>query len=358
MTYNISNTQATIVIEGEVFNIQSDDFRFDQVINLLGDNDKEGLLSILKVNSRAEIIAHEDGEFIFNEDDNTISYNGVLIEGTLGDTLKALTQRNFKDLDRFKNFVNRLLKNPSSSSIKELYDFMSYKQLPISEDGYLIAYKGVRHNFYSSHGNIRTIVKQGSVDGSGRILNNLGDVIEVDRNQVDDNRDIGCSFGLHVGSMDYASSFGAKTLLVKVDPADVVSVPTDCNYQKMRVCKYEVVSEIENEIKVVAVDMSEGAVPVDQQTLKANVSDEATIIEYLSFQEEGDYSDLTEVLEYVQLVTENFDLNPLGLYSTLVQMQGVEFQSTHLGNLDLIGVRLEVDDVFDEGEDEGSDWDV
>ena len=31
-------------------------------------------------------------------------------------------------------------------------------------------------------------------------------------------------------------------VLVKFDPADIVSVPTDCQYSKMRVSKYTVVS--------------------------------------------------------------------------------------------------------------------
>jgi hypothetical protein len=32
-------------------------------------------------------------------------------------------------------------------------------------------------------------------------------------------------------------------LVVEIDPADVVSIPTDCNYQKLRTCKYKVVQE-------------------------------------------------------------------------------------------------------------------
>lgn len=34
-------------------------------------------------------------------------------------------------------------------------------------------------------------------------------------------------------------------MLVKIDPADVVSVPHDCECQKLRTCRYEVVSELE-----------------------------------------------------------------------------------------------------------------
>ena len=31
-------------------------------------------------------------------------------------------------------------------------------------------------------------------------------------------------------------------MIVKIDPSDVVSVPHDCDCQKLRTCKYEVVS--------------------------------------------------------------------------------------------------------------------
>ena len=33
-------------------------------------------------------------------------------------------------------------------------------------------------------------------------------------------------------------------LVVEFDPEDAVSVPTDCDFQKLRVCKYKVVSDI------------------------------------------------------------------------------------------------------------------
>lgn len=36
-------------------------------------------------------------------------------------------------------------------------------------------------------------------------------------------------------------------MLVKWDPADAVSVPSDCEYEKLRVCKYTVVSEVVRE---------------------------------------------------------------------------------------------------------------
>jgi hypothetical protein len=71
-------------------------------------------------------------------------------------------------------------------------------------------------------------------------------VIETERRQVDDNTHAECSYGLHVGSHQYASGFrgaNGRLLIVKVNPRDVVSVPSDGAAQKIRTCRYEVVAE-------------------------------------------------------------------------------------------------------------------
>jgi hypothetical protein len=43
----------------------------------------------------------------------------------------------------------------------------------------------------------------------------------------------------------YANGTDARTLVVEVNPADVVAVPYDYNFAKMRVCEYKVLSEID-----------------------------------------------------------------------------------------------------------------
>lgn len=56
---------------------------------------------------------------------------------------------------------------------------------------------------------------------------------------------------VHVGSLEYVRGFacgygeegGDRIIIVKTNPADVVSVPHDCEYQKVRTAKYTVVSE-------------------------------------------------------------------------------------------------------------------
>jgi hypothetical protein len=82
------------------------------------------------------------------------------------------------------------------------------------------------------------------VDGkvySGAIPNGVGAVVEMPRGEVQHDPSVGCHTGLHAGTHDYASNFSqGKVLLVEINPRDVVSVPTDCNWQKIRTCRYTV----------------------------------------------------------------------------------------------------------------------
>jgi hypothetical protein len=136
-------------------------------------------------------------------------------------------------------FLNNLMKNPSFQSRKELYDFLQHKDLPITEDGHFLAYKAVAEDWMDKY--------------SGTMSNAIGSVVKVARRDVDDDRDVGCSHGLHCGALDYVKDYSNGTtdrlLVVKVNPKDCVSVPKDCSFMKLRTCKYEVISELDEELK-------------------------------------------------------------------------------------------------------------
>lgn len=122
-------------------------------------------------------------------------------------------------------FLDKLMDNTSFQAIEGLYRFMKHNCISINEDGSIEAWKGVRDDLYDKH--------------SGTIYNgNFGTEIRVDRSEVDDNPDQTCSYGLHVGNRDYASSWASTLLRVKVEPQDVVAVPKDYNGAKMRCCAY------------------------------------------------------------------------------------------------------------------------
>jgi hypothetical protein len=127
--------------------------------------------------------------------------------------------------------------NPSRRAVNELYAFLEHKNMPLTPDGNFLAYKGVRSDFTDWH--------------SGQFTNKVGDVNEMPRRNVCDNANIGCSDGFHAGSLDYARHYGngGHLMVVEIDPADVVSVPLDCDQQKLRTSKYKVVSLFEKKLE-------------------------------------------------------------------------------------------------------------
>ena len=99
---------------------------------------------------------------------------------------------------------------------------------------------------------------------SNSIRNNIGDEVSMDRNEVDDDPNHLCSFGLHGGSEQYFSNLRSNgnnvMVVIKINPADIVAVPKYHSKSKFRCCKYVVHSYYGNdgnkklEDEIVAVD--------------------------------------------------------------------------------------------------------
>lgn len=131
-------------------------------------------------------------------------------------------------------FLQNMMDNPSYRAVNELYDFLEASNLPITEDGHFLAYKRVRQDWMD--------------DYSGTVSNRIGDIPEMPRNMVDEDKSRTCSAGLHFCSREYLPYYGAtnggRVLVVKINPRDVVAIPSDYNNAKGRTCRYEVINEI------------------------------------------------------------------------------------------------------------------
>jgi hypothetical protein len=141
-------------------------------------------------------------------------------------------------IDPMVRFMENLMANPSKRSVDQVYGFLEKNKLPITEDGHFLAYKKVRKDYLDIH--------------SGTIDNSIGKVIEMDRNLVDDDPDSHCSTGLHFCSESYLANFGSGSdpvMILKINPADVVSIPTDYNGAKGRCMRYEVIAEVNGDPK-------------------------------------------------------------------------------------------------------------
>lgn len=130
-------------------------------------------------------------------------------------------------------FLENLLSNPSMTAVQELYNFLEKGKLPLTEDGHFLAYKKVKEDFKDIY--------------TGLMDNSPGSRPSMPRYEVDDNRNNTCSKGLHFCSFEYLSHYGtgpgSKTVVLKINPRDVVSIPSDYNNTKGRACEYEVLYE-------------------------------------------------------------------------------------------------------------------
>lgn len=171
-------------------------------------------------------------------DSDGFRFNSETVPVAVGDVILRY-EREGRDAMNLIKFMDRLSKNPSLRSREMLFTWTQAQNIVIDDEGFIIGYKGVRTDMLSCHAG------PAEVDGvamNGHIPNMVGTVISMPREKVNHDPRTGCSTGLHVGNFDYAKGFGAIVLEVRVDPADVVSVPKDCAFQKMRCCRYEVVA--------------------------------------------------------------------------------------------------------------------
>lgn len=145
-------------------------------------------------------------------------------------------------------FMEKVAVNPNEHSKKNLYRWLAKHRFMIAPDGDIIAYKGVnRKGDHFESSNAGTAAVNGELYEAQRIPNIPGAIVEMPRSAVQHNPSIGCHTGLHVGNWRYASGFASHTIRVKVNPRDVVSVPTDSSDEKMRVCRYQVMEQVHSE---------------------------------------------------------------------------------------------------------------
>jgi hypothetical protein len=138
------------------------------------------------------------------------------------------------NLSPLELFVTNLAANPDKDVHAQLYGFISVCGLTLTEDGHFLAYKKVRDDFYDIY--------------SGTMDNSPGKTLSMPRFAVEKNPDRTCSAGLHFAAWGYLRHYGAsdgtRIVIVKIDPADVISIPSDYNNMKGRACKYTVLKEI------------------------------------------------------------------------------------------------------------------
>ena len=236
INYIISgNGTMTIVLNNESHSIGYDHPNYIHIKECLVNNDEESMIPLLNI---PESILNYTDENVTIEA-GVLKYKDEEIHNSLTERIMTMMRDGFPFQPMIK-FLGNILENPSNRAVQELYSFLEHKNLPITEDGCFLAYKAVNKNYMDKY--------------SGTIDNSVGQSVTMQRRKVDDNCNNGCSDGLHVGALDYVESYRNegnedKVVIVKVNPQDVVSVPTDSECQKVRCCSYEVIADYTGPLK-------------------------------------------------------------------------------------------------------------
>ena len=241
LTGDGESSSIAVYVDGQLLVAGSDHPNFATIVKLARDGDESvadlfdiGQAIATSFDAVSERVSYAYGELFFDGDP---------IQGLLVDHIIRSLEAGLQDTSGLVAFLENLSANPNPESVSMLYDWLQANgEFTIDTDGMLIGYKGVSSDGKSIHSG------KAIVDGevvTGRIPNYAGSVIEMPRSEVQFDPSIGCHTGLHVGTYEYARSFGQGELLeVRVNPRDVVSVPTDCSAQKLRCCRYTVVAPI------------------------------------------------------------------------------------------------------------------
>lgn len=309
MKYILSSTALTVVDNnGKTHHIEQSHPNFGKICLAVSNNSQEEFENHLNQKTQT----FEEVEFshpLFQEKDGVWYYRDTwVLNDPFVKKLKSMVSLGFT-LDPLVLFLDNLYNNVSNRVIEQLVQFLDYKELPITEDGCFIAYKGLKRDKYSVHGNTEVKLLQGVANEQGQVFNEEGHVIEVRRNQVNDDPNEHCSHGLHAGSYEYAKGFAQGILAtVKINPIDVVAVPTDYNCQKLRCCKYVVVKHEVIEIPVPVSDGVEGSEPE-----KSDIEKIECALEDLAFNQDCLYSIFADYAGVGEMVAKKYFLERDGL---------------------------------------------
>ena len=229
-----------LILNGRQFYIEREDSLREQVLTMLKeDATADEILTLIdKVTPVSNYLEDSDVNVV----DGVLTYCEEEVHNSLTERIIQFMLEGLP-VQPLVNFLKKLMENPSFSARNELFDFLDHRSLPITEDGCFLAYKVVKSNYKDKY--------------SGHVDNSVGKSVTMARYGVDDDRGNGCGSGLHAGTLEYVQSYGSfsgedssdKVVIVKIDPENVVSVPQDCNCQKMRCCEYMVLRDYEGEME-------------------------------------------------------------------------------------------------------------
>lgn len=227
--YIIQGSNITVVVDNKPYTINKSHISYQRVLTALKAQDWDTVKDVVD----PQKVVVEFGKGNVSVQGDKVFWKDRELHNALTKRMVSMIQDGFP-VEPLVAFMDNLMDNPSKRAVNELYGFLEKNSLPITPDGYFLAYKKIKFDYTDCH--------------TGKMDNSVGKVVEMERNDVDDDQNRTCSTGLHFCSQEYLSHFGGdRIVIVKINPRDVVSIPTDYNNSKGRACRYEVIDEIDKD---------------------------------------------------------------------------------------------------------------
>ncbi len=174
------------------------------------------------------------GESVYWDEVSQLSMPVELVKSVIdaetnGDELKLTT---------YKNFWILMSLNPDAECRKNLFWFLNRNGLTISKQGFFVAYRNVdttsKPDVYTDHHSHTFKIK-------------IGEMVTMPRDKCDCDSRNECSNGLHLASKHWLNMnyYGTVGLVCLCNPADVVAVPFNSQYGKLRTSAYLPIDKIE-----------------------------------------------------------------------------------------------------------------
>lgn len=223
-----SESFITLVRNGEIITADSNHPNFEKAHVLLTKGDIEGVAALLNTKQALKVFSKGNIKIIGHQ----VMYKDVVFDS--GITQRIVREMyNERPYEHLVNFFKKLMQNPSRDAVYQLYGFLVHNDIELADDGDFYAWKRVSEDYKDM--------------ATGKFDNSPGAIVKMPRNQVDEDKNKTCSCGLHVAAKSYLPHYGGgrgRVIQVKVNPRDVVAIPVDYDNAKMRVCRYQVMTDV------------------------------------------------------------------------------------------------------------------
>lgn len=170
-----------------------------------------------------------------------VLWDGDPVHSVLADQIKRALEAGETNYEALARFWEKLESNPEKHSREMAYEWLANHAFVITEDGDVVAYKGL------SKTGMSTRAGHAFVDGveytNAYIPNEDGTEVSMPRSEVAHDPAAACHTGLHIGAWSFASRFGGGvTKMITFNPRDLCSVPDHAT--KARVSRYKVIRTV------------------------------------------------------------------------------------------------------------------